>query len=140
MRRVCLGRGSSRTELLRRKESTAGHRRTEVELVGELEAIAAAAAERLRGRGAPSTRFDPLCEHMFALAEYTEYSFTATEHDCAKPWIVLGTSHQRVTLPDEVDFFDWVHEHWPAPRWSVELDPWHLSRRLRIQGPRDPTR
>ena len=32
-----------------------------------------------------------------------------------------------VTLDDGVSFFKWAHEHWPAPRWSVELDPWQLS-------------
>ena len=43
--------------------------------------------------------------------------------------IVVGTSHAQVALPDDANFFAFAHEHWPAPRWSVQLDPWQLSSR-----------
>jgi hypothetical protein len=56
-----------------------------------------------------------------------EYSYTVTEHDTDQPWIVLGRSHATVTLADDRSFFEWASEHWPAPRWSVDLDPWQLS-------------
>lgn len=58
-----------------------------------------------------------------------DYHYTTTEHDPDRPWIVVSTSHGQVTLPDEANFFAWAHEHWPAPRWSVQLDPWQLSAR-----------
>jgi hypothetical protein len=57
----------------------------------------------------------------------TAYSFTLTEHDPAKPWIVRGQERQTINLEEGVSFFEYAHEHWPGPRWSVELDPWQLS-------------
>ena len=56
-----------------------------------------------------------------------DYGFTITEHDLEEPWIVLGSEHRRVTLDDGVAFFVWAAEQWPAPRWTVELDPWQLA-------------
>ena len=56
-----------------------------------------------------------------------EYGFTVTEHDVDRPWIVLGSEHRTVSLEDGVAFFAWAHGQWPAPRWSVELDPWQLT-------------
>jgi hypothetical protein len=38
-----------------------------------------------------------------------------------------GTSHGSVTLPDGTSFFEWAQKNWPAPRWSVQLDPWQLA-------------
>lgn len=56
-----------------------------------------------------------------------EYRFTLTEHDSERPWIVRSQEHRAVSLDDGVDFFEWAHERWPAPRWKVELDPFQLS-------------
>jgi len=56
-----------------------------------------------------------------------EYAFTITEHDPDRPWIVLASEHRTITLPDDLDFFTWAHQQWPAPCWSVELDPWQLA-------------
>jgi hypothetical protein len=56
-----------------------------------------------------------------------EYSLTLTEHDPDRPWIVRGQGRQTVGLDDGLSFFAWAAEQWPAPRWSVELDPWQLS-------------
>jgi len=56
-----------------------------------------------------------------------EYGFTITEHDPDRPWMVLSSEHRAVKLADGRDFFTWAREQWPAPRWSVELDPWQLS-------------
>jgi hypothetical protein len=61
---------------------------------------------------------------MFVL----EYSFTVAEHDPERPWIVLGSDQHTITLDDGRSFFEWAHERWPAPRWTVELDPWQLGR------------
>jgi hypothetical protein len=58
-----------------------------------------------------------------------EYGFTLTEHNPERPWIVVGSEHRTITLEDRVSFFAWVHENWPAPRWTVELDPWALAPR-----------
>jgi hypothetical protein len=55
------------------------------------------------------------------------FCFTITEHDATRPWIVVGSEHRTVVLDDEANFFEWSREHFPAPRWSVELDPWQLS-------------
>jgi hypothetical protein len=55
------------------------------------------------------------------------YRFTVTEHDSARPWIVVGREHRTVELDDGVAFFDWAVERWPRPRWSIELDPWQLA-------------
>ena len=50
------------------------------------------------------------------------YGYTVTEHD---PPTGRESSSERATaksaLPDDASFFAWVHENWPAPRWSVEV-------------------
>jgi hypothetical protein len=56
-----------------------------------------------------------------------EYRYTVTEYDPERPWIALGSTRWQVTLRDDSRFFEWAHEHWPAPRWSVQLDPWQLT-------------
>ena len=53
-----------------------------------------------------------------------DYSFTITEHDLKKPWLVLGSEHRTVSLEDGVRFFEWASKQWPEPRWTVQLDPW----------------
>ncbi len=53
-----------------------------------------------------------------------EYGFTITEHDPDRPWMVLVSEHRTIKLADGLDFFTWADRQWPAPRWSVELDPW----------------
>ena len=57
-----------------------------------------------------------------------EYSYTVTEHDPARPWIVRGNQRRTITLDDGVSFFEWAHRQCPGTRWSVELDPWQLAR------------
>jgi hypothetical protein len=56
-----------------------------------------------------------------------EFRFTVTEHDPDRPWIVLASEHRTIKLADGLHFFAWAHEQWPAPRWSVELDPGQLA-------------
>jgi hypothetical protein len=56
-----------------------------------------------------------------------EYGFTITEYDAQRPWIVLAREHQTVALEERTSFFDWAAAQWPAPRWSVELDPWQRA-------------
>lgn len=58
-----------------------------------------------------------------------EYGYTITEHDLGRPWIVLGQRHETVRLDDGLGFFEWAREQWPAPRWTVQLDPWELEPR-----------
>jgi hypothetical protein len=65
---------------------------------------------------------------MFALPEYR---YTVTEHDPERPWIVRDISHGAVTLEADASFFEWAAENWPAPKWSVELDPYQLAPWLR---------
>jgi hypothetical protein len=56
------------------------------------------------------------------------YSFTLTEHDPERPWIVVGPQeHRTVELNEGVQFFAWARVQWPPPRWSIQLDPWQLS-------------
>jgi hypothetical protein len=57
----------------------------------------------------------------------SEYCYALTEHDPDRPWLVVGQQHRIVTLEDDANFFEWAHKEWPAPRWSVQLDPWELS-------------
>ena len=33
-------------------------------------------------------------------------------------------------LEDDVDFFPWAAQRWPAERFTVQLDPWELSHSL----------
>lgn len=54
-------------------------------------------------------------------------SFTLAEHDPDRPWILLGVDQRTVELEAGADFFSWAREQWPAPRWSIQLDPWQLS-------------
>ncbi len=61
-----------------------------------------------------------------------EFGYTVTEYDAERPWLVLSTSQGKVTLPDGASFFAWAHENWPAPRWTVQLDPWELSPDRRV--------
>ncbi len=56
-----------------------------------------------------------------------EYTFTLTEHDPQRPWIVVGQEQRIVWLDDRARFGEWAAEQWPAPRWTAELDPWQLS-------------
>jgi hypothetical protein len=55
------------------------------------------------------------------------YSFTLTEHDADRPWIVVNQEHLTAALEERVNFFEWANERWPAPQWRVELDPWQLG-------------
>jgi hypothetical protein len=58
------------------------------------------------------------------------FSFTITEHDPDRPWIVTGVAQRTAELEDDVDFFVWAAERWPADRFTVQIDPWELSRLL----------
>jgi hypothetical protein len=59
-----------------------------------------------------------------------EYGYTLSEHDPDRPWIVRSIEHRTVTLDDGVSFQEWARQNYPAPRWSVEPDPWQLSQTL----------
>jgi len=67
------------------------------------------------------------------------YGFTVTEHDLDKPWLVLGSEHHTVSLPDDRDFSlgqsaDLVlrgNDGMAARAVHVELDPWALV----LKGP-----
>ena len=61
---------------------------------------------------------------MFAMRDF---GFSIIEHDPDRPWMVLSTQHRTVKFPDHLAFFAWAAEHWPAPRWTVQLDPWQLA-------------
>jgi hypothetical protein len=63
-----------------------------------------------------------------------KFSFTITEHDPEKPWLVLGQEHGTATLPDVPAFFAWARERWPEPRWSIELEPWQLAPGSSVPG------
>jgi hypothetical protein len=56
-----------------------------------------------------------------------DYSFTRTEHDPVRPWIVRGSERRTIALDDGQSVFDWASERWPEPRWTVDLDPWQLG-------------
>jgi hypothetical protein len=57
------------------------------------------------------------------------YSFTITEYDPSKPWIVVATSRDSIELGDDQHFYNWANERWPRPKFGVKLDtpplkPW----------------
>lgn len=49
--------------------------------------------------------------------------------------LLFGSRADGTARPDSdwdiacegLGFHDWAREEWPAPRWSVELDPWQLA-------------
>jgi hypothetical protein len=57
----------------------------------------------------------------------SKLGFTLTEHNPDKPWIVVGRQHCTVELDEGQNFFEWARDRWPAPRRTVELDPWAPS-------------
>jgi hypothetical protein len=56
-----------------------------------------------------------------------ELSYRLTEHDAAEPWIIVRSEHLTVELSDVADFSEWASAAWPAPRFTVELDPGQLA-------------
>jgi hypothetical protein len=52
------------------------------------------------------------------------FSYTVTEYDAEKPWLVISTGRHQVELADARSFMEWAHERWPSPRYAVQLDPW----------------
>jgi hypothetical protein len=56
-----------------------------------------------------------------------DYSFTVTEHDAERPWIVVSHAGHTATLDEGMAFYEWALERWPGPRWKVELDPWQTG-------------
>ena len=57
-----------------------------------------------------------------------EYGFRLTEHDPDHLWIVLASEHRTVELEEGVNFHAWARRQWPAPHWTIELDPWADAR------------
>jgi hypothetical protein len=51
------------------------------------------------------------------------YSFTLTEHDPAKPWLVLSIEQRTVELDESEDFGRWARAQWPAAAFTIDLDP-----------------
>ena len=84
----------------------------------------------MRAAEKPLLSFADVCEHVFV----PEYRYTLTEHDLAKPWLIRGSEQRTIALEDGVSFFDWAHEHWPAPRWTVELAPWQIGPDWTVSG------
>lgn len=52
-----------------------------------------------------------------------EYSYTVTEHDPERPWIVQGQGRRTVQLEDGLEFFEWARHEWPRQRFSVLPGP-----------------
>jgi hypothetical protein len=110
-----------------------GRRLEYVRVVGPFKS--AEAAERWRDEHGVSESGDrrgvivrsaPFDSHA-NIRSVSEYRFTLTEHDPERPWIVHSSERRTITLEDGQDFFAWAREHWPKPRWTVELDPWQLG-------------
>jgi hypothetical protein len=56
-----------------------------------------------------------------------KWSFTVTEHEPDRPWIVTNRKHRTIELDDGASFFEWAAQHYPGERFTVELDPWSLT-------------
>jgi len=71
----------------------------------------------------PSPAIRASCEHVFVRT----YSYTLTEHNPDKPWLIVRVRTQmKVELEEGRNFFEWAREHWPANLYTVELDPYQL--------------
>jgi hypothetical protein len=77
---------------------------------------------RLKAATLGEARDESLCEQTCVRA----FSFTVTEYDPQRPWIV--TSVEQRSVEDDAEFFAWARERWPAERFTVQIDPWQLSR------------
>lgn len=54
-----------------------------------------------------------------------QYRFQVSEHDRARPWIVIGEiRYHTISLEDDINFFEWSSQQWPSPRFKIELLPW----------------
>ena len=52
------------------------------------------------------------------------WRYSLTEYDPEQPWRILSVRNgMGVELDDEAPFWEWAYEHWPTPRYSVELAP-----------------
>jgi hypothetical protein len=51
------------------------------------------------------------------------FSFTVTEHDPARPWIVVGSERRSVELDEGRSVYEWAAAMFPRSRFTVELDP-----------------
>ena len=58
-----------------------------------------------------------------------KYSYTVSEHDPKRPWIVRDQRHELVQLDDDMEFFEWSAARYPQDRYTVQLDPWSLTRK-----------
>lgn len=56
------------------------------------------------------------------------FSYTVTEHDPVRPWLIIGQERRSIDLEDGRAFFVWAAKNWPADRFTVNLDPWQLQR------------
>jgi hypothetical protein len=61
------------------------------------------------------------------MSETASYSYTVTEYEPERPWVVRSTSRGSVELPQDTHFYDWACERWPGPRFGVKLDSPPLS-------------
>jgi hypothetical protein len=50
------------------------------------------------------------------------FSFTLTEYQPDKPWLIVSIGRDSVELEDGENFYDWAQEHYPNSRYRVELD------------------
>ena len=61
------------------------------------------------------------------MSETASYSYTVTEYEPERPWVVRSTSRGSIELPQDTHFYDWAREQWPGPRFGVKLDRPPLS-------------
>ena len=54
------------------------------------------------------------------------YSFSVTEDDEARSWLIRSMDHRTVELEDGVDFATWASREFPGERFTVQQDP-HLG-------------
>ena len=46
-----------------------------------------------------------------------------------KPLLITSREHLTASLDDGLSFFDWAASKWPRDRFTVDLDPWELTKR-----------
>lgn len=47
--------------------------------------------------------------------------YLVTEHDPARPWVVIATGRHTVEI-DPAAFWAWALKRWPEPRYGVRIE------------------
>jgi hypothetical protein len=52
----------------------------------------------------------------------SKIAYVLTTYEEARPWVVESTGRDSVELDDPSEFWTWVQETYPAPRYGVTVE------------------